>query len=180
MKTYTVQQIAEMLNTSDETVRRWIRSNKLTAQPYTAKKMGSLVTETALTEFLNSKPKYRQKITAAENDLLSEVSSALVLSSVSFLAGFISRLVSRMAEEGKSKKDLTIPAVKKELRKELKRLDTLLAEKEAQRQDLKKQLDEVESAIWHIKNNMDGCNYILTHEGALKRAATGDPTYKPM
>ena len=57
MKTYSVKDIAELLNTNPETVRRWIRDKKLDAS-IESKKGGHIVYEAALQEFLRSSPKY--------------------------------------------------------------------------------------------------------------------------
>lgn len=57
MRTYSVKEIAEMLNTNPETVRRWIRDKKLDAT-IESKKGGHIIYEAALKEFLRSSPKY--------------------------------------------------------------------------------------------------------------------------
>lgn len=57
MDTYNVKQIANMLNTQPETVRRWIRSGKLYAEK-ASRKDGHVVTENDLNKFLKSSPKY--------------------------------------------------------------------------------------------------------------------------
>lgn len=57
MKTYCVKEIAEMLNTNPETVRRWIRDNKLDAT-IESKKSGHIIYESALRDFLKNSPKY--------------------------------------------------------------------------------------------------------------------------
>jgi uncharacterized protein YjcR len=57
VETYNVKQIADMLNTQPETVRRWIRSGKLYAEK-ASRKDGNVVTENDLNEFLKSSPKY--------------------------------------------------------------------------------------------------------------------------
>ena len=57
VKTYSVKEIAEMLNTNPETVRRWIRDKKLDAT-IESKKGGHIVYESALQTFLKSSPKY--------------------------------------------------------------------------------------------------------------------------
>ena len=57
MKTYTVKQIAEVLNTNPETVRRWIRDKKLTAVQ-SSRKNGNVISEEAFKKFLTSTPKY--------------------------------------------------------------------------------------------------------------------------
>ena len=57
MKTYSVKEIAEMLNTNPETVRRWIREKKLDAT-IKSKKSGHIIYESSLQSFLKSSPKY--------------------------------------------------------------------------------------------------------------------------
>lgn len=63
METYSVKQIAEMLDTNPETVRRWIRDRKLKAVQV-SRKDGNVITETELQHFLKAKPKYLAKISA--------------------------------------------------------------------------------------------------------------------
>lgn len=57
MDTYSVKEIADMLNTNPETVRRWIRSGKLEAIQE-SRKGGNVVTKAMLDAFLKNSPKY--------------------------------------------------------------------------------------------------------------------------
>ena len=57
LKSYSVKQIAEMLETNPETVRRWIRTGKLQAQK-ASNKDGNVIFENALKSLLISTPKY--------------------------------------------------------------------------------------------------------------------------
>lgn len=57
MGTYSVKEIADMLNTNPETVRRWIRSGKLEAIQE-SRKEGNIITDAMLDSFLKSSPKY--------------------------------------------------------------------------------------------------------------------------
>lgn len=57
LKTYNVKEIAELLKTNPETVRRWIRSGKLKAD-IDSRKGGNVVTEQMLNAFLKTTPKY--------------------------------------------------------------------------------------------------------------------------
>ena len=57
MDTYSVKEIADMLNTNPETVRRWIRSGKLEAIQE-SRKGGNVVTKSMLDAFLKTSPKY--------------------------------------------------------------------------------------------------------------------------
>lgn len=62
MKTYSVKEIAEMLDTNPETVRRWIRCGKLEAIQE-SRKSGNVVTDQMLDEFLKKSPKYARLVT---------------------------------------------------------------------------------------------------------------------
>lgn len=55
--TYSVKEVADMLKTNPETVRRWIRDKKLDAS-LESKRGGHIICEAALQEFLKSSPKY--------------------------------------------------------------------------------------------------------------------------
>lgn len=57
MKTYSVKDIADILGTNQETVRRWIRAGKLKADQ-TSRKDGNIVREDDLYKYLRSSPKY--------------------------------------------------------------------------------------------------------------------------
>lgn len=69
MKTYTVKEIADILKTNPETVRRWIRLGKLEADQ-SSRKSGNVVTEQSLSKFLKAMPKYAG-IAAGTMSLLS-------------------------------------------------------------------------------------------------------------
>lgn len=76
MKTYTVKEISELLNTNPETVRRWIRSGKLKAVQG-SRKGGNAITEDALQGFLKNTPKYAS---IAASSLSKNITSTNVLS----------------------------------------------------------------------------------------------------
>lgn len=57
MKTFSVQEVALLLNVSTETVRRWIRDGKLKAVQH-SRKEGNIISEGALDIFLDTYPKY--------------------------------------------------------------------------------------------------------------------------
>lgn len=54
---FSIKKVAELLQTNEETVRRWIREGKLEAQ-ITSRKQGYSITESSLKKFVNSTPKY--------------------------------------------------------------------------------------------------------------------------
>lgn len=74
MKTYSVAEIAKLLNVNKETVRRWIRSGQLKSTQK-SRKNGNVVDELDLFEFVQTKPQYRNVVGVPElqiNDTYSE------------------------------------------------------------------------------------------------------------
>ena len=59
MEKYTVKQIAQALDTSEETVRRWIRAGKLKASVSSKEKV---ISKEDLEDFLNQSPRYKGKL----------------------------------------------------------------------------------------------------------------------
>lgn len=55
---YSVKDIADMLQTNPETVRRWIRKGKLKASKGASRSGGSSVSESDFLKFLSESPKY--------------------------------------------------------------------------------------------------------------------------
>ena len=79
MKSYSVKEIARLLQTNPETVRRWIRKGKLEATRGSSRKERSSVSSEALQKFLKETPKYAASAAAA-------ISSPVALASASVLA----------------------------------------------------------------------------------------------
>ena len=65
MKTYSVAEIAKLLNVNKETVRRWIRSGQLKSTKK-SKRDGNVIDELDLFEFVQTKPKYRNMVGVPE------------------------------------------------------------------------------------------------------------------
>lgn len=59
MQTYTISEVAKKLNVNNETVRRWVRSGKIQST-ITSKKIGHVIYEQDLYEFMRSQPKYNR------------------------------------------------------------------------------------------------------------------------
>lgn len=63
MKSYTVKEVAELLQVNQETVRRWIRDKKLGAQK-TSNKGGNKILESELRTFLKTSPGYAASLSS--------------------------------------------------------------------------------------------------------------------
>lgn len=96
MKTYSVKQIADMLETNPETVRRWIRDKKLKAVQV-SRKEGNIITEDELERFLRATPKYLPIFSANRSILSSVIGMGTIAGGI-----IASALLSYLNEKGKT------------------------------------------------------------------------------
>lgn len=156
MKTYSVKEIANLLDTNPETVRRWIRDGKLQAVENSRKKgENKVILESALNAFLNTSPKY----------------AAVVAGSLSLGAGVATLGVAGVAN--------ALIALKKAESKELSnaRVDAdsvytfLAARIEEERTKLEKMLEERKKIDQKIQIETDVLNQLLNRLNGLIGAA---------
>ena len=148
MKTYSVKEIAEMLNTNPETVRRWIRDKKLDAT-IESKKGGHIVYEAALHEFLKSSPKYAA---AAKVSLAGAVVGAAVLPTV-MVGGLVAQKL--IDAEQLKKARISNKDVINFLRGEIQRYTETIKAKEDTIHQLQKQIEADQSQITEFQKLID-------------------------
>lgn len=159
MKTYSVKQIAEMLNTNPETVRRWIRNNKLKAVQV-SRKDGNIVTEDDLTRFLKSTPKYSSKMALGLG--LAEM---FPIPSIGVLATGIVAGALLSYFEGKDNFDLRVRP--EDFKEYLQTSITKLQDTVQQKRELIKQ---TENEITEISKQINQYEYLLNHEDLLEES----------
>lgn len=147
MKTYTVKEISEMLNTNPETVRRWIRDKKLDAT-IESKKGGHIVYESALREFLKSSPKYA---TAAATSTASLIGVAVLPTMM--VGGLIAQkfIDAEQLKKAKISTDDVINFLKAEIQKHMEAMDA----KEKTIHQLQKQINADRLQIEEFKKLID-------------------------
>lgn len=88
MKTYTVNDVAQMLDVDQETVRRWIRKGKLeTEGEETSQGVPKKVTEESLVTFASSNKKYSERLSGVIGTAVSAAGAAGISISSAALAG---------------------------------------------------------------------------------------------
>jgi len=142
MKTYTVKQLSELLKTNEETIRRWIRSGKLTATQ-SSKKGGNVISSDALNQFIKNTPKYASVITGSL--ATSQIALSVVVGSV--IGGLLA------AMEGK--KNMVSEADIEQLIKKL------IEENEKKIQIKKVEIKKMELEIEEMQQNLEKYNYML-------------------
>lgn len=148
MKTYSVKEIAEMLNTNPETVRRWIRDKKLDST-IESKKGGHIVYEAALHEFLKSSPKYAA---AAKASLAGAVVGAAVLPTV-MVGGLVAQKL--IDAEHLKKARISNKDIINFLRGEIQRYTEAIKAKEGTIHQLQKQIEADQSQIAEFQKLID-------------------------
>lgn len=143
MDTYTVKEVAKMMNTSEETVRRWIRSGKLKANMDSRKK-GSVITDVMLREFTRNTPKYA---VALANPI-----GGIVAASTLLLGTFVARNI----EKGEAIKNSTVDSgeIKKILKENLVTVNANI-------QNKKKAIAQLEQEIVDEETKVKSLKYLL-------------------
>ena len=140
MESYSVKQIAEMLNTQPETVRRWIRTGKLTAHK-NSRKEGHVISENDLSEFLKKTPKYAGFVGMAGSALSSiAMTTPLAAVAVSSVAG--GALASHILQGQKNKKNelFSKDDLKRYLRQEIMRRSNSINQKQLAIEKLQREI----------------------------------------
>ena len=138
MNSYTVKQIADMLKTNEETVRRWIRSGKLVATQ-DSKKTGNVISSESLKQFIKKTPKYAPIVAA------SFVSTPIAMSFVvGSLLGSLYAMVKEKDNESVTSKDVEnflkkkIAIHKKQIEKKEEEIKSIQEKIEEDKQNIEK------------------------------------------
>ena len=126
MEEYTVNEIAELLNTNPETVRRWIRNNKLHATQ-NSKHEGNVISKESLDNFLKKNSKYGAVATSTA--LLAFLGAPGLIAGSSTIAATV--LLDKMKDAKKGDIEIPpeyVPLIKKELKACERDISTMQAE----------------------------------------------------
>lgn len=168
MKTYSVKQIAEKLGTNPETIRRWIRDEKLKAVQV-SRKNGNIVTEDELNRFIKSTPKYLSKISTGLNLIAN---SPAVGIGGALVGGIVASALLRYYEENNTKDVQVRPEdFKVFLNENIKKLDTTIQQKQ-------KLILQTEEEIKQISKQIEQYNYLLENEDMLVGTLTATTNIK--
>lgn len=155
-KTFTVKQIADMLNTNEETVRRWIRTGKLSATQ-SSKKLGNVVTTDALKSFAKIMPKYAPLIKATS-------STPMMFTAV--VATMIGSLV--VALDDKTSQDITPNEVKILLEKKVQERREAINKKARQIKKLQDELEKETESLANFQYALDNLDLSMVVEEIKK------------
>lgn len=145
MRTYNVKEIAKLLNTNPETVRRWIRSGKLEAIQ-DSRKEGNVVTEQMLNAFLKASPKYAGIFTTSA--ILSPI-AGLSIVTASLLGGLIAQQY--VKNENIKNAKVGTAEIKKLLNEDIKSRKNAIRRKEEEIRQLQNEIEIEKIAIEEVQ-----------------------------
>jgi len=156
MKTYSVKQIADMLKTNPETVRRWIRDNKLKAVQ-ASRKNGNVVSESELEKFLNSTPRY-----------LNNIAPSLISASPAFgIGALVGVATAALLGIIKEKSDSDLRITPEELKKCLKGKTVCTEKIISQKKEL---IKKTEIEIAELEKEVKQYRYLMEHDEVLSES----------
>ena len=147
MKSYTVKEISETLKTNPETVRRWIRNEKLKSTK-SSNKGGNLITEEALNKFIKDTPKYAAML--AGSVVTSPVAFSLVV------GGLIGGLVGSVIASDKKK--ISKEDVQKSIEQKIVECEKRITNNKKTLEEIKSKIEDDEKSLQQYKyalNNLD-------------------------
>ena len=153
MAGYTVKQIADMLNTNQETVRRWIREDKLHAVQ-TSRKDGNVVAEEEFQRFLKETPKYATRL----------ASTLIPFSPGAGLLALLGTLAGGAALDYIVRKKTLVTSVLPEDAKEF--IKKSIADLEGQINQKSQAIQQIESEIQELRTRVTAYRYLL-EQGAI-------------
>lgn len=152
MKTYSVKEIAEMLDTNPETVRRWIRSGKLKAEKI-SRKDGNVIQEDDLYKYLRGTSRYAGIATG-----MAPGNSLLALTSLIATAG-VGAMVT-LATTRLKKDDQSIEILSDEVKKTL---EDSISESKKIIESKKLTITELKAEIKREQQKIEDCHLALEH-----------------
>ena len=154
VKSYSVKEIADLLDTNPETVRRWIRSGKLNAADDSKKKgENKVILESALNSFLKASPQYAAKI-AGSLSLGSGVIAASILGTAHVLLAAKDVETKRLSKARVSE-DSFYAFLAGKIAEERAKLEKLVSEREELNQKIQMETEVLNQLLEKLKD-LDG------------------------
>lgn len=149
-ETYSVKQIADMLGTNPETVRRWIREGKLKAIQV-SRKSGNIITESELKRFLKATPKYLPKSPSGFAKIYTPTNAVALTASwlTAAIIGYMS-----------VKEDVDVRILPSELKRYIKE----------DIKNIENDIQQKQNEISKLQAKVDSLNYLLENEEVLEDA----------
>ena len=158
MKSYSVKQVADLLKTNPETVRRWIRSGKLAAQQ-DSRKGGNIIYESALQEFVKSTPKY------------AGTAAALLFGTAALSTALIGGLVAQKVsfEEQLKKAQISSDSISNFIVTEIEAITSSIANKKKALRHLESEIEIESKKIKELKELLQTLSTLSDVEGKDER-----------
>lgn len=155
---YSVYDVAEILETNPETVRRWIREGKLLSEGYSTKKLGFKVSSAALNLFAENNPRYAKRLEAKMNRFSSSDDEVIVNVTGNYVWAY--EMYKNYARVGQSFMDF--------LKQRVLEYDYLAEQK---RKEIEATKRELEAQVASAMLSSERISYLIDHRVFTEKAA---------
>lgn len=175
MKEYSVKDIADLLGTNQETVRRWIRSGKLKAVDDSGKKgENKVVLDSALNAFLRTTPKYATIASTLAGTFSLGLGAATFGIAGALNAAFAAvsaakRVEKERASKTRANKDDMIEFIARAIKEDRSKLEGLILSREELDKQIQTQTEVLNTRLRQL-------NILETDQEAAKREKMEDKT----
>lgn len=145
-KTYKVNEIASLLGTNEETVRRWIRIDKLHASQQ-SKKTGNIISDDDLRTFLEDYPKYFERFMASTATLTEKTTANLITGLGLSLLGAASVSAIKMLRTNRTKENISQEDIVRFAGQQIDKLKTRIQQKRATIAEIEEEISDYEAQI---------------------------------
>lgn len=165
---FSVAEVAKMLETNPETVRRWIRSGKLEAKKSKGRS-GSVISEIVLRQFLEDSPKYKKYLpllTATSSLTIGAIASAASGALTVAIPAFLNSI-----NQKKNKTDLMLTESQAEdllssVKERIQSLEVSIPRKREQIKSLKLELQQQEEELKTLQTALNSLQQISSRNTA--------------
>ena len=153
MRSYNVKEVAGILDTNPETVRRWIRNGKLAATKGATKREGNTVSELQLQAFLRDFPKYAGVVASS---VAKTTPAALLPLSVLGAAGAAAALYVVDRKKAIDESNIDATEIVSFLESEIAKKEDTIKQKKKRIEFFEKEIVAVEKEIVALENTIAG------------------------
>lgn len=145
-KKYKVNEVAKMLGTNEETVRRWIRNNKLNASQQ-SKKTGNIINDGDLRTFLQDYPKYFERFMTSTASITEKTTENLIASLGVSILGAAGISAVKMLWTNRTNEDISQNDIVRFAGQQIEKIEARIKQKRGAIAELEEEIGDYEAQI---------------------------------
>lgn len=145
-KSYKVNEVATLLGTNEETVRRWIRIDKLHASQQ-SKKTGNIISDDDLRTFLQDYPKYFKRFMASTASVAEQTTANFIAGLGLSILGAAGVTAVKILRTNRTKDDISQEDIIRFAKQQIDKLEARIKQKRSAIAELEEEIGEYQAEI---------------------------------